>query len=147
MKRIFSVILFLAVLIIDRVSKAWALRHCVEQKILTPYFSCELTFNRGVSWSLFQDVSAYGYMILLAAICALIIVLFNYMYQRIHQQQAFIGEALIAAGAVSNVIDRLIYGGVIDFILLHYQNYVWPVFNIADVAIVVGAFMIFFYHE
>ena len=49
------------------------------------------------------------------------------------------GFLLILSGALSNVLDRVVYHGVIDFIVVHYGNWYWPTFNIADVAIEFGA--------
>ena len=49
------------------------------------------------------------------------------------------GILLIVAGAVGNIIDRIYYGHVVDFILLHYESFYWPTFNIADTFITLGA--------
>jgi len=57
-----------------------------------------------------------------------------------------IAETLIIAGSVSNLIDRAVYGGVVDFVLLSYGTMSWPVFNIADVAIVMGVGLLLFWY-
>lgn len=53
-----------------------------------------------------------------------------------------VGIALIIGGAVGNVIDRFLYGAVVDFVDLHAFGYHWPAFNVADSAICIGAFLI-----
>ena len=51
-----------------------------------------------------------------------------------------LGEVMVIAGSSSNIIDRMVRGGVVDFIEFSYKNWAWPTFNIADAAIVVGVF-------
>jgi signal peptidase II len=65
-------------------------------------------------------------------------VLAAYAWQRFCEGKKVIGETLILAGAISNIADRLWYGGVIDFIILSFHGYAWPTFNVADIAIVAG---------
>lgn len=55
-----------------------------------------------------------------------------------------VGLIAIIAGSLSNIVDRFIYGGVIDFIELSYNQWIWPVFNVADVAIVCGIGLILY---
>ena len=63
-----------------------------------------------------------------------------YVYR---QGQSILGEILVISGACANLIDRVIYGAVIDFIYLHIDSWSWPIFNIADVSVIIGvAFMI-----
>jgi signal peptidase II len=65
-------------------------------------------------------------------------------YLRRHQNDTLLSLAIsfILGGAVGNVIDRLVYGAVVDFIDLHYAQWHWPAFNLADSAIVFGAALI-----
>ena len=64
-------------------------------------------------------------------------------YQRYRKHELIIGELLVIAGAGSNIMDRIRMGGVIDFIKLSAGDFVWPLFNIADICIVIGVFIMF----
>lgn len=140
-------IAFLSVIALDRLTKWWALRSCVDEVVVTPWLSCSLTFNRGVSWSLFEQVSDAGLNILTAGIGFLIGVLVWYAWKRYKNGHSVIIESVILAGAVSNFVDRLWYGAVVDFIVAHYHGWIWPVFNIADVALVIGVCAVVIFHE
>ena len=135
-----TLLIFLSILLVDRFSKAWAFKMLAHAS-LTPFYGCKivLTWNTGISWSLFaSDSIAVNYI--LTSIIALTIALFMwYTVRRALQFQSIIFETVALAGALSNLIDRLFYGAVIDFIQLYAGNYSFPVFNIADVAIFIGA--------
>lgn len=64
-----------------------------------------------------------------------------YTYTQFKIKKNILAEICILAGSCSNLIDRYIYGGVIDFILFEYKNYAFPIFNLADIAIVSGVFL------
>jgi len=70
-----------------------------------------------------------------------------YAYHNDARGRSIIGEICIIAGSFYNLIDRVLYGGVIDFIILSYANVSWPVFNIADVMIVIGVGFLIFQYE
>ena len=134
-----------AALAIDQASKLWLLnvyelgrRGAVT---LTPFFDLMLAWNTGISYGWFQDTGPFGQTILLAIKAVAVLVLAIWM-ARSGTRLAAIGLGLIIGGAVGNGIDRLAYGAVVDFALLHAQiggkTYNWYVFNLADVAIVAG---------
>lgn len=135
----------LAVLILDQASKLWLLfvfelgRHGAVQ--VTPFFDLVLAWNTGISYGWFQNDSPTGAAILLAIKAVAVVALAIWM-ARSRTRLATIGLGLIIGGAIGNAIDRLAYGAVVDFALFHVQigekTYNWYVFNLADVAIVVG---------
>lgn len=132
-------VLLPGVVFLDRITKVWALHNCRRPvAIFPPYASCKLTFNRGVSWSLlsFDDDSLF--FLLTIGIMGIIMMLLGYTRQRHKTGKSIVGELLVIAGALGNLFDRFLFGGVIDFIVLQYHTYVWPVFNVADVAVVCG---------
>ena len=136
--------LLLAIIIIffDRLTKWLALAALQEPKQITNFLQFELAFNRGVSWGLFHSDQQATFFWVTALIGIIIVALLGYtLIQRINQH-AIYGEVAVLAGAGSNFIDRCVYGGVIDFIHLSYDSWSWPIFNIADVAIVLGVFWI-----
>ena len=67
------------------------------------------------------------------------------MYARWILGKNILGEIFVLSGAISNIIDRFYYHGVIDFISLHWKKYYWPIFNLADLFIVLGVFLMLFY--
>jgi signal peptidase II len=131
-------LLFSGVMTADRITKNWALEHCIEPYRINEYLSFELIFNRGVSWGLFNYPSDWIFTAVTLFIMAIIIGLSLYTFVRWNNTYAVIGEMLVLAGAISNIIDRFLYQGVVDFILLSAQGYYWPYFNVADACIVLG---------
>jgi signal peptidase II len=76
----------------------------------------------------------------------ILVIIINACY-RIKKKLSIIGHIAIIAGVASNYYDRLAYSGVIDFVVISYGRYAWPVFNIADIAIVCGAISMVLWHE
>jgi len=79
------------------------------------------------------------YWLIIAFVTVVILFLILYTYRRYKQSQVVVGELLVITGSISNLVDRIIYGGVIDFVALSYKSWTWPVFNVADMGIVIGA--------
>lgn len=130
-----------ALFVLDRIAKAWALQACVNTWYINQYISCELVFNRGVSWSLFSFADDTRFIMLSVVIIAVTLLLCLHAW-RIHRGgELVVGQLLVIAGSFSNLIDRFLYGGVIDFIVLSYKSFSWPVFNFADVYVVVGVLL------
>lgn len=141
---IFYSILFIACIVIDRLTKAWALKACVQECIVTPWLSCSLAFNRGVAWSFFHSDSPIIFIGVTLVVILVIAAIAWQAYQRYHTNEHLWGEVLVLAGACSNVIDRLWYGAVIDFIGFSYNTFSWPLFNAADVFIVIGVMIMMY---
>ncbi len=137
--------LFSILFAIDRVSKLWALHHLAHNVItLLPFAHLELVINKGISWGLLNYDAGWMYHAITLMIAIIIIgltvsVVKRYIYHPVWP------EVLVLAGAVSNLIDRLYYHGVIDFISLSYNSWSFPVFNIADCYIVVGVLIMAYY--
>lgn len=108
---------------------------------VTPFFDLVLAWNTGISYGWFQTDSPGGAAVLLAFKAVAVVLLAIWM-ARSHTRMASIGLGLIIGGAIGNAIDRFAYGAVMDFALFHLrfagQTYNWYIFNLADVAIVVG---------
>lgn len=126
------------VVVSDRITKAWALTACVSPYVVNSWFSCSLAFNRGISWSLFHSELAFSFALVTALVLVVTALVAWQAWHGFMQQRNVTGEILVLAGALSNVYDRFVYGGVIDFIALEYHGYYWPLFNIADIAVVIG---------
>lgn len=133
-------------LFLDQVSKWQALLHLqlgVPEEVL-PFLNWLLLLNPGAAFSFLAQGS--GWQRWFFTILGLIACVYILYLLRKNQSDKLLGWALslILGGALGNVIDRLMYGAVIDFIDVHYANWHWPAFNIADSAICIGAALIIF---
>jgi signal peptidase II len=135
--------IFLCVLAMDQASKqailAWIPR--LFHHILTSFFNVVHVQNKGISFGLFPAGSREG-MFLLVAISLGILLFLGIWYQGSKDPWTCRGLACIMAGAVGNMIDRLLYGGVIDFLDFHLGELHFPAFNVADTAITLGAMIL-----
>jgi signal peptidase II len=108
---------------------------------VTPFLDLALTWNKGISYGLFQQEGPLGQWALLLLKIVAVTLLWIWM-SRAGSRLAALSLGLIIGGAAGNAIDRLAYGAVADFVHLHVTtatwNFSWYVFNLADVAIVVG---------
>lgn len=128
--------------ILDRITKYLALAFDFKDIVLTPFLTFNLEFNRGVSWSLFHSEEPVTFCVLSTIILIIIVTLAWYSYNRFKLGQSIYAESLIISGAISNFVDRLLYGGVADFIVLHFRQIAWPTFNIADTSIFIGVLIL-----
>lgn len=143
-RRIGWLSLSLAVLIADQVTKLWFNAHLYPgQRInMLPFFDFTLMFNPGAAFSFLADqpgwqrwfftaigVAASGFILLL-------------MLRSTTKPRLMLALSLILGGAIGNVIDRIAYGQVIDFLLFYWNNWYYPAFNLADMAISLGAVLL-----
>jgi len=131
--------LFAFIFLLDRISKWYVFNFLETAYKVNEYLSFTKTINRGISWGLFHDAPLAGFYIITAFIALLCAFLAFYSLIQFLNNRSIVGEILILAGGCSNLIDRIFHQGVIDFVLLSWGTYNWPVFNIADAAIVLGA--------
>lgn len=132
---------------LDQATKWLALNHLVpyQPKTITPFFNFTLMFNKGAAFSFlagYPAISTIFFSLLSVAISIAIIIWI--LADTANQKLKAFSLSLILGGAIGNLIDRLLKGQVTDFISLHYQQYFWPTFNMADSAIVVGAILFAF---
>jgi signal peptidase II len=131
-------LLYIAILIIDRLTKWWAINNCIESWHINNYFSCELALNRGISFNLFSFADTWCFSCVTLLVIGITGIVALHAWQKSKDNQSIYAEIIVLAGATSNIIDRFIYGGVVDFIVIAYKSYAFPTFNIADIAIVLG---------
>ena len=133
--------LTLLVIVLDQGSKLLAdqMLEYYQAVPVMPFFNLTLSYNAGAAFSFLSDAGGWQrwFFILLALVVST--VLFVWL-QRLDngQRMLAVALALVLGGAVGNLIDRIAYGHVIDFIDVYYQQWHWPIFNIADSAITVG---------
>ncbi len=132
--------LALLVLLADQASKAWILASVghMERQIMTPFFNLVLVFNPGASFSFLADAGGWQKWFFIALALGISVWLLKLL--RRHAQERLLPTALsmILGGAIGNVVDRLRYDAVVDFLDFHLAGYHWPAFNVADSAISVG---------
>lgn len=127
-------------ILFDQLSKWWILTVVMNppQRIpLTDFFSLVLVFNRGVSFGLFSNAPGWASWALIVFAILIAAALIIWMY-RADSRLLGLALGLVAGGALGNVIDRLAYGAVVDFLDFHVGTWHWPAFNVADSAITVG---------
>lgn len=131
----------IAVLAVDQASKAWILGGLdlptAGSIPILPFLNFTMVWNRGVTFGLLGGLGAASSWILAAMALAVVVALFVWL-RRAESAWVAIALGAIAGGAVGNVIDRLRFGAVVDFLDAYAMGYHWYVFNIADAAIVCG---------
>ncbi len=138
-----AVVVFLG----DQVTKAMVEDSIPEHAIIPifpRFFNLTHTNNAGAAFGLFSDSPApwkTGLLIVVSAALLVTVVTIVWKSRRL-QWEAGVGLALILGGALSNLVDRIRAGRVVDFLDVYFRSYHWPTFNLADSAIVVGAFFL-----
>ena len=132
----------LIVVVLDQLSKAAVLamfagRILGDREIVTSFFNLALTYNRGISFGLFNGGAGVNALIFSLAAAAIIGVLVYWLHRAASPFLA-VAIGMIIGGAVGNVIDRLRLGAVVDFLDFHVDAFHWPAFNLADSAICIG---------
>jgi len=135
-------ILSAIVLVLDQLSKYWVMQNLVfnqPYKIL-PVFNLYYAINKGAAFSMLSDKPqmALWFFSSVAVIVSIGVLIWLMRLPTDKKLLAF-SLSCIVGGAIGNLIDRIRFNHVIDFIQLHVQQYYWPVFNLADTAIVIGA--------
>lgn len=130
----------LAVIGLDLGTKNWAESYLAAAsiQIIPGLLELHLAHNRGVAWSLLSDLGDFGrFGLVLFAIAACMFICWLLLTRDGRLER--VGLALILGGAIGNAIDRASRGHVVDFIHAYWREYHFPIFNVADVAITVGA--------
>jgi signal peptidase II len=139
--RTFGILIALVTLVLDQASKLWVLFVFdlpIRGRVpVLPFTDLVMVWNRGVSYGLFQQHTDVGRWLLIAVTLAVSLFLARWLWRETDAPNV-IGLGLVLGGAIGNGIDRVAYGAVADFVLLHAGGFEWYVFNVADAAIVVG---------
>lgn len=116
-----------------------------EREVITSFFNITLRYNYGVAFSIFDDIDGGQRWPLVALAAAVSIGLIFWIIKIGKLQTVEVwGLTLVLGGALGNLYDRAVLGYVVDFIEMHYANYYWPAFNIADSSICIGAGLLLF---
>lgn len=135
------------VIVLDQLSKLWILATFEEYevKVIWPVFNLTLVYNKGAAFSFLANAGGWQqyFFISLAIVLSIVMTIWLHRLQANEKLTAW-GLGLIIGGAVGNLIDRIAYGKVVDFLQWHWQGYYWPSFNVADSAITVGVVLLLF---
>ncbi|MGE8500112.1 MAG: signal peptidase II [Pseudomonas sp.] len=139
--------LSLLVFVVDQVTKFWFDNNLsmYQQIVVIPdYFSWTLAYNTGAAFSFLAGASGWQRWFFAAVAVVVSIVLVVWL-KRLKSDETWLAVALalVLGGALGNLVDRVVFGHVVDFILVHWQNrWYFPAFNIADTAISLGAILL-----
>jgi signal peptidase II len=132
----------LLVLVLDQASKllADAMLELYQPVVLIPYLAITKVYNTGAAFSFLADASGWQRWFFIGLTVVVSVVLLVWMRRlKEHESRVALALSLILGGAIGNLVDRVLYGHVIDFIDIYYGSWHWPAFNVADSAITIGA--------
>lgn len=133
-----------ATIVLDLITKTVAIANFSQWKpvtVIPGFFDLILTYNPGVAFSLLSDLGGDYPHLIVAGLAALALLPFIYFYKKAKagDRLQLISLGLVWGGALGNIHDRLRWGAVVDFFDFYIGNRHWPAFNVADIAICVGA--------
>ena len=128
------------VLVLDQISKTWVLANfrLMDRQIVTSFFNLVLVFNAGASFSFLADAGGWQKWFFVVLALGISLWLLSLLKKHAHERLMPAALSLILGGAIGNVVDRLRFDAVVDFLDFHLAGYHWPAFNVADSAIFVG---------
>ena len=132
------------VILLDQLSK-WIVLGSLqfgETRYVAPFWNWVLTFNPGAAFSFLSDAGGWQrwfFTVLAVGVSGWIVVLLK---RHCNEFRLSLALTMVLGGAIGNVIDRIRFGAVVDFIQWHVAGYYWPAFNIADSAITLGAVLL-----
>lgn len=132
------------ILILDQLTKVIAKNSLFEgvSQPVTSFINWTLVYNSGAAFSFLAQAGGWQrwFFTSVGIIAALIMIWL--IRKNSHQTIFSLALSLVLSGAIGNVIDRIIYGAVVDFVDVHYMGWHWPAFNIADSAISIGVILL-----
>ncbi|OSI14160.1 signal peptidase II [Neisseria dumasiana] len=135
-------LLIAAAIVLDQITKVAVLQNFefAERLNVIPHiFDLTLVFNTGAAFSFLADAGGWQKYFFLGLAVVISFYLARGIVKDDFGKWGKLGAAMVIGGAVGNVIDRLIHGHVVDFLLVYWQNWYYPAFNVADSFICVGA--------
>jgi len=135
-----------SIVIADQITKFWIHKNLAFMTYLDifPFFKIVHFQNKGAAFSFLHDAAGWQrYFLITVSMIAIVVIPF-FIKKNKKEPLALWSFTFILAGAIGNLIDRIYYGYVIDFLYLHVNDFYWPAFNIADSFITIGAFLLIF---
>ncbi len=141
------ILMALVVIALDQSTKLWIVQHLQLHHSIPvfPVFSIVRAHNYGAAFGFLNNAGGWQTLFFTVISVAVSIVLIIWLKQiAAIQRQLSIALALVLGGAIGNLIDRIQYHYVVDFLLFYYDNWQFPAFNVADSAITLGAILLIF---
>ena len=131
------------VIVLDLATKAWvtAIFREGQELPVTSFMSLVLAYNTGAAFSFLAGAGGWQRW-LFTAVAVVASVVIGWLLKRGGSRMYCLGLAAILGGAIGNLVDRVLLGKVVDFLLFHYAGWFYPAFNVADSAITIGAGLI-----
>ena len=140
-------LLCLVLVILDQLTKkiVVSLFNLGESMVINSYLSWTYIQNSGAAFSILSGGGAIqkAFLLGVSLFVSAMVMVWIHKTPAIRRQRLF-GQFILLSGALGNLLDRAQYGYVVDFIDVHYQNYYWPVFNVADSLIFIGVILLIF---
>jgi len=139
---IFSII-FISFLL-DLITKNYAINNLIinHSVSINNYLNFTLAFNYGAAFSFLSDAGGWQrWFFIIFSLIVITIITFFIIFDK---ETEYIAFSFVLGGALGNLYDRLLLGYVIDFIEIHYNNFYWPIFNIADISISIGIILLLY---
>jgi len=138
----------LGIYLVDQSSKAWAVRRLRfggDKTIIQGFLDLIYTENKGIAFGQLQEGGSFGRWFFVGLAMTAAVAVLYYFFRIDRDDDRILGAcALLLAGILGNLTDRIRLGYVIDFIVLHAGQYHWPTFNVADASICIGALLLAF---
>lgn len=138
-----EIVIIVLGIIMDRVTKLWAIKTLLTGKdivVIKNFFQFSYLENTGAAFGIFRDKLIFLTIITLIVVSGVIVYLFKF---KPTSKLLRVSLALIISGAIGNLIDRIQYKYVVDYILFHYKDvYYFPTFNVADILVSVGTILL-----
>lgn len=136
------------VVVLDLATKLWieaSFEFREQLPVIDGFFNLTLVYNKGAAFSFLADAGGWQrwFFVVLSVVISIGLVVWLKRLQP-HERVVAVGVSLVLGGAIGNLIDRLLYGQVIDFLLFYYDRWSWPAFNVADSAIFLGVGFLLF---
>ncbi len=145
-KKLINIYLILSacMFFVDRITKYLALNYLDSFNIINRFLKFELILNRGISFGLFDSQSPIVFSLVTLMVILITLYLGLYSINRFKDNNLIFGETLILTGSVSNILDRILHGGVIDFVAVNISDFIpGAFFNLSDVFISLGVLIVF----
>jgi signal peptidase II len=131
-------------LILDQLTKIVAKNSLFEgvSQPVTSFLNWTLVYNSGAAFSFLAQAGGWQRWFFTGVGIVAALIMIWLIRKNYHQTIFSLALSLVLSGAIGNVIDRIIYGAVVDFVDVHYMGWHWPAFNIADSAITIGVILL-----
>ena len=136
------------IIVLDQVSKNWIVQHFPlgsMQTVFPDYFDIVHYRNPGAAFGMFANLSeaTRSWLFYFLAAVACVFLAFYWRSLKVHEKLSQVAIPLVYGGIIGNIIDRVRFGSVVDFLSFHWQNkFFWPAFNVADSAITLAVILL-----